>query len=423
MCRSAKSRAASVRWDSSSALRYVTAVWSSAAVGSSAAVWSSSVTWASGSRPAGTGTDGWPPRSVIRRPEGMRPESFAGPPCAPVGTPGRAGLHRRWVVRRRPTAFQSCLTVAVRVPERFPGRVLLLRRLAVEREDSPAAVRAACSVGLRRQRTWWAHALAAASSARLQRAHPLLDVHHSRLLREHLFHEDAVHLGIAVGARIGEHGEREVEVRRLPERREHDAARGDPGEDQASRAGRTEHRVEGAAGEGAHPDLGDDRLVAARGDRGVDLGAPWVRREAGGALRHATEHEVRRRDLREAGSERDAHEDDRHPRRPRGTDGATGCLEDLGRAEPVDDVVLEVQDEQGGVGQRFIPCWAMDGSGSHLRTTNLVHCRVPLSCTSLPAGLRRQSPTITVAVIAAPCARACAMTAVTSASEPSTSTG
>src|SRR5450830_2083606 len=132
MCRSAKSRAASVQWDSSSALRCVTAVWSSAAVGSNAAVWSSSVTWASGSRPAGTGTDGWPPRSVIRLPEGMRPESLAGPPCALAGAPGRAGLHRRWAARCRATAFQSCLAVAVRVPESFPGRGLLLRRLAVD---------------------------------------------------------------------------------------------------------------------------------------------------------------------------------------------------------------------------------------------------------------------------------------------------
>ena len=51
-----------------------------------------------------------------------------------------------------------------------------------------------------------------------------------RLAREDLAGEHPVHLVVAVGARVGEHGEPVVEIGRLPQRRQHDPAGRDAGE-------------------------------------------------------------------------------------------------------------------------------------------------------------------------------------------------
>ena len=142
----------------------------------------------------------------------------------------------------------------------------------------------------------------------------------------------------------------EVEVRRLADRGEHDAARRDPGEHEALGAQPAQQRVEVAARERADAALRHDGLARLRGER-VAICTPRARLAAG----HA-----RTCPRRSAGSR------PRSPARPPGTRrgrrrpgspaaraasaASAACATTVGSRQPLDDVPLEVHQQEDGAG-------------------------------------------------------------------------
>jgi transcriptional regulator with XRE-family HTH domain len=185
----------------------------------------------------------------------------------------------------------------------------------------------------------------------LQPLDPLIAGGDKRLLGEDLLHQDAVHLRVGVGAGVGQHRQPVVQVGGLAQRRQHHSGRRDPGEHERARPRGPQQHVEVAAAERADAALDDDRLPVGWRQRRVNLGGR-VRlgvEVVTGCLNRAERH-VRLRRLRVPRAERDPHEHHRDPGRPRGLDGAVGRVDDGRRADPLDDAVLEVHDQQDRTG-------------------------------------------------------------------------
>jgi len=158
-----------------------------------------------------------------------------------------------------------------------------------------------------------------------------------------------VHLGVAVGAGVGEHREPVVQIGRLPERGEHDAAGGDARQHQAVGARAAQQHVEVAAAERADPALDHDRLAGLGGERGVHLRDRVVLQVLVARLRrHGREGGVRRSDLRIPRAERHADEHHRDTGAARRLRRPAGRLDHRRGAEPLDHAVLEVHQEQDG---------------------------------------------------------------------------
>src|SRR5437667_4010266 len=107
-------------------------------------------------------------------------------------------------------------------------------------------------------------------SASVELFHPPVDGEHLRLTGEHLPREHPVYLGVAVETGVGQYHQSVVEVGGLAQRREHDTAGGDAGENERVDVGRAEHDVEIAAGERADPAFGDENVAGGRRDIRVD---------------------------------------------------------------------------------------------------------------------------------------------------------
>jgi hypothetical protein len=159
-----------------------------------------------------------------------------------------------------------------------------------------------------------------------------------------------VHLGVGVGAGVGEHGDPVVEVGRLADGGEHDAARGEAREHERVGPRAAQQHVEVAAAERADPPLDDDRLVGQRRERRVHLGGRVVLREPVTRLRKAGERRVGVGDLGITGPE--GHPDKHHGDAlgPRGLGRTVGGVNHGRAAGPLDDAVLEVHQEQDGAG-------------------------------------------------------------------------
>ncbi len=157
-----------------------------------------------------------------------------------------------------------------------------------------------------------------------------------------------MHLGVGVAARVGQHGEPEVEVGRLANGREHDPAGGDAAQHQLVGAEPAQQHLEVAARERGDALLHHDQLAVARCEAVGDLGGGVV--EVHGVARAccATEGQVGCGDLRVAGAERDPDEDYRDAVVARRRECAGGCLDGRLEAGPAGDAVLEVHQQQGG---------------------------------------------------------------------------
>jgi hypothetical protein len=89
----------------------------------------------------------------------------------------------------------------------------------------------------------------------LQRGDPLVGRGDQGLAGEDLLGQHAVHLGVAVRAGVGEHGEAKVEVGRLAHRGQYDAAGGNTREDQTVGGRAAQQDVKIRAAERADPPL------------------------------------------------------------------------------------------------------------------------------------------------------------------------